>query len=193
VDLEDSGFTSGNSSNTLTFTNVGGGQYRVHYTSWWQNYYLRYNNNDWARSTTNSTVYLYKLVEREVSYDVTFQLNGATSGTLPQNVEGLESGAEFTVPEPASPLRKDVGEDTWLFLCWNTKADGSGQAYRPGDTITVAEAMVLYADWYQQTKYSASMITYLDGVETDVDKISGQDKHFYAQLEGGKNKVSLFT
>ena len=169
-------------SQTLTFTHLGGGQYRIHCTSNSRTYYLRYSNNDWTGSTDSNpvpSVYLYKLVEHVVSYDVTYNGNGHTSGTLPENAVGLESGREYTVPAPAD-LRKDVGEDTWLFACWNTKPDGSGTEYAPGDTITVTEDITLYAEWYQQTKYSVSMLTYLDDVPADVETTE-----FFALLKDG--------
>ena len=189
VDLTTSRYVSGDASQALTFTNSGGGAYRISYKSnSWINsrtYYLRYSNSDWARSSTNSTVYLYKQVEYEVGYDVTFDGNGYTEGVLPQNAEKLSSGTQYTIPEPASPLRKDVGEDTWLFLCWNTKPDGSGVEYKPGEKVTLTSDLVLYADWYQQTKYTISMITDLDGVRTDVKDIAGVDKQFFAKLTGG--------
>ena len=194
LDLGNSRYAS-SSGRTLTFTNLGGGQYRIHYTTsgWGSNtYYLRYNDNDWTGSTTQFPVYLYKLVERVVSYDVIYDGNGHTSGTLPGNKTDLESGREYTVPAPTD-LRKDVGEDTWLFACWNTKPDGSGTEYEPGETIIVTEDITLYARWYQQTKYSVSMITYLDDVATDIDQIAGYEKQFYARLEGGDDTYIPLT
>lgn len=185
VDLGDGGFANWSSTNALTFTNVGNGQYRIQCTSWGNTYYLCYNNNDWIRSETSSTVYLYKLVERELSYDVTYHGNGNTSGTLPGNATNIESGKTYTVVDPTD-LRKDVDEDTWLFQCWNTKSDGSGDEYKPGDIITVTGDVHLYAQWYQQTKYKVELITYLDGVPTDADKINAVNGlEFFAKLEGG--------
>lgn len=184
LDLENSRYVNGSSVETLTFTDLGGGQYRVHYSSWFRSYYLRYNDSDWTNSTTTSSVYLFKLTEHMVGYDVIYDGNGYTAGTLPENATMLSSGDVHTVLAPTE-LRKDVGEDTWLFQCWNTAADGSGTEYRPGETITITEDVSLYAQWYQQTKHTISMITYLDGVATDVDKFAGYDRHFYAMLEGG--------
>lgn len=184
MELSDSGFTTSDPDNTLTFTNVGGGQYRIHYTSWWRNYYLRYNNSDWSNSTTTSSVYLYKLTEHIVGYDVIYHGNAYTSGTLPENATMLSGGYKYTVLAPKE-LRKDIGEDTWLFRCWNTAPDGSGTEYLPGETITITGDITLYAEWYQQTKHTISMITYLDGVATDVNKFAGYDRQFYAKLEGG--------
>jgi len=189
VDLSDSGFVTGDPDNTLTFTNLGGGQYRIHYTSWWTTYYLRYNNSDWARSNTSSTVYLYKVTEYVVGYNITFNGNGHTSGTLPESVT-LSEGEQYVLPEPAE-LRKDIGEDTWLFQCWNTEPDGSGIEYKPGEVITVTEDTTLYVEWYRQTKHSVAMITYLDGTATDVDKIAGVEKQFFAKLEGSDTYIPL--
>ena len=69
---------STSASNTLSFTNNGNGQYRITYStsSWFgRTYYLRYNNG-WGRSTTTSSVYLFKLTTRVVSYSVTYSGNG---------------------------------------------------------------------------------------------------------------------
>ena len=196
LELSESRYESSNFE-TLSFTNLGSGQYRIHYTNagWWSSttYYLRYNNNDWTGSTTTSSVYLFKLTEHVVGYDVIFDGNGYTAGTLPENATNLSSGDTFVVPEPPAGLRKDVGEDTWLFMSWNTKPDGSGTEYDPGQIITVTEDITLYVEWYQQTKYTVSMITYMDGVATDVSKFAGYDRSFYAVLEGGDGSYIPLT
>ena len=185
VDLANSRYVNGDPGNTLTFTNLGNGQYRIYYTSRWFSYYLRYSNSDWARSSSTSSVYLYKLTGYVKSHDITFHGNGYTAGTLPENATNVESGSEYTVPYPKSDLIKEADGETWLFLCWNTLPDGTGTEYKPGDKIVVTENMVLYADWYLQNKHTISMITYMDGVKTDVDKFAGYDRQFFAVLEGG--------
>ena len=192
LNLENSRFDSGTTGNTLTFTHVGDGQYRIHYGSWFRTYYLRYNNSDWSGSTSTASVYLFKLTDYVVGYDLIFDGNGYTAGTLPDNATKLSSG-EYSVPEPKEPLRKDVGEDTYLFQCWNTAADGSGTEYKPGETIMVTGDTTLYAQWYLQTKYTVSMITYLDNVATDVEDIAGYDRQFYAKLEGGDDTYISLT
>lgn len=186
VDLPDGAFVSGTPDNTLTFTNQGGGGYRIHCTSYWRTYYLRYSNNDWSGGTSSSTVYLYKLVEYVVSHDVTYNANGATEGTLPADASDLDWGAEYTVLAPTN-LRKDstVEDDSWVFRCWNTAPDGTGTDYNVGDKITINGDVTLYAQWDPVVKYDVQMITYMDGERTDVDVISGQDKTFYIQLESG--------
>ena len=198
VNLNESKYVTGNPSNTLTFNDLGSGRFQIYYTSLWRNYYLQYNNSDWTRSSSFSTsntsnapsVYLFKLTETVVGYDITFNGNGYTHGTLPDNVIGLSYGDPYTLPTNVE-LRKDIGEDTWLFLGWNSLPDGSGTEYAQGETITVTSDITLYADWYLQTKYTVSMITYLDGQPTDVDKISGTDKQFFAKLEGDNSAPYL--
>ena len=37
--------------------------------------------------------------------------------------------------------------DGLTFTGWNTKSDGTGDAYRPGDTLTVTGDTTLYAQW----------------------------------------------
>ena len=181
VNLSESKFVNGAADYSLTFNNRGNGAYQISYQRLLR-YYLRFNNNAWARSTSSSSVYLFKLVEEVVGYDITFSGNGFTSGSLPANASNLSYGATYTLPEPTN-LRKDDGDDTWLFLCWNTEPDGSGIEYKPGEQITVTGDLSLYADWYQLNKHTVAMIAYLDGTPTDVVDISGLDKQFYAKLE----------
>ncbi|MBR4971415.1 MAG: InlB B-repeat-containing protein, partial [Oscillospiraceae bacterium] len=185
IDLRNGRYTTSSSANNITYTTVGGGAYRLSYRFIYT-YYLRWSGSAWEsyRSGT-ANVYLFKLVEYEVGHNVTFDGNGYTSGKLPANREMLESGSTYTIPYPEEELRKDIGLDTWLFLCWNTKPDGSGTEYAPGTQITLTEDLTLYADWYEQTKYTVTMATELDGVRTDVSKISGQDKSFAIKKDGG--------
>ena len=189
VDLPNSRYTTGIASQTLNFrsnSSGGVGAHRIQYTSGWTTYYLRYTSS-WSRgsSTSNANVYLFKLVEYQISYNVNFDRNGATSGQLPDNAENWDADIPYTIPEPKEELRKDIGDDTWLFLGWNSLPDGSGIEYKPGDTITLTEDITLYADWYPQTKYTVTMITDLDDVRTDVEDISGQNRTFAVLLNGG--------
>ena len=184
--------TSSWTSNTgLTFTHVGSGAYRIFYDGW-SDYYLRYNSN-WSASTTSSTVYLYKLVERTLGYNVTFDGNGYTSGTLPANMEEIDPGTQITLPAPTDLRKDDDNENTWLFQGWNTKADGSGAEYAAGETITVNADLTLYANWIQQTKYTVTMTTYLDGALTDIDQIAGYDRQFFAVMDGGDGSYISLT
>lgn len=50
-------------------------------------------------------------------------------------------GGQITLPEDKPTL------DGYVFLGWNTKPDGSGEEYSPGQSITLTEALTLYAHW----------------------------------------------
>lgn len=69
----------------------------------------------------------------------------------------LPDGAAGTVETPLPLLRK-IGVSTPLpadkltldgyeFLGWNTKPDGSGEKYGPGQSITLTKNLTLYARW----------------------------------------------
>lgn len=50
-------------------------------------------------------------------------------------------GASATLPEDMPTL------DGYVFSGWNTKPDGSGEKYGPGQDITLTENLTLYAQW----------------------------------------------
>lgn len=50
-------------------------------------------------------------------------------------------GGQITLPEDKPTL------DGYDFLGWNTEPDGSGEEYSPGQSITLTEALTLYAHW----------------------------------------------
>lgn len=90
---------------------------------------------------------VYGTFEINVSngYIITYDAN-CGSGTLPQVIK--KPGETFTVPS------KDcfVPPENMSFKEWNTKADGSGTAYFPGETITVPNYdLTLYAIWEEFT------------------------------------------
>lgn len=50
-------------------------------------------------------------------------------------------GAQATLPAYKPTL------DGYVFSGWNTKPDGTGEEYSPGQSITLTEALTLYAHW----------------------------------------------
>ncbi|MDO5847603.1 MAG: InlB B-repeat-containing protein, partial [Methanocorpusculum sp.] len=72
------------------------------------------------------------------TFSVTYSANGGVGSLAPQT--GV-SGEEVTIASPADQITRE-GHD---FTEWNTKADGSGTTYLPGDTVT--EGVTLYAQW----------------------------------------------
>lgn len=164
--------------------------YSVNATTWHTEY--TYGKIGTDRTAYKNYVYLYKRVEDSTSFSVIYHGNGNTEGEAPDTVTGLESGTEHTLLAPKSELRKDIGNDTYLFRGWNTAADGSGTEYSVGDTITVTANVNLYAEWYLQTKYEVKVITDLDDVHTDLDKILGKDVTLYVRSdEDGSDFIEL--
>lgn len=194
---------------TMQFANFGNGAYGI-YMHGGSNTNLQYlcygyNNNamswytvyNYGVNGTDPTAYknyvfLYKLVEADTGFSVTYNGNGNTEGQIPDGVTGLESGTEYEILAPKSELIKNVGNDTYLFRGWNTAADGSGTEYSVGDKITVTENVTLYAEWYLQTKYEIRVVTDLDDVHTDLSDIVGHEVTLYVSLnEDGTNLIEL--
>jgi uncharacterized repeat protein (TIGR02543 family) len=90
------------------------------------------------------------------TYGITYDGNGAMSGTVPTDDTAYEEAATVTVLGNTGVLDR-VGYD---ITGWNTAADGSGTAHAEGDTFAMGTADVtLYAQW----EYNSSMS---DGTDT---------------------------
>ena len=98
-------------------------------------------------------------------YSVTYDANGATSGTVPVDSNSYAAGATVTVLGNTGGLAKTGYSFAW----WNTKADGTGTNYTAGGTFTMGSANVtLYAQWIMQFSaisagYFHTMILKTDG------------------------------
>ena len=76
-------------------------------------------------------------------YTVIYNANEADSGTVPVDGNEYEKNAEVTTLGNTGNLVKDG----YTFKGWNTKADGSGVSYNPGDKFKIIENTSLYAQW----------------------------------------------
>lgn len=83
------------------------------------------------------------------SFTISYDGNGAeTAGTLAEEVfeeDGLTAipaGETITIAEPSYKPPQDK-----VFREWNTRRDGSGRAYQPGDEMLVHADRTLYAIW----------------------------------------------
>ncbi|MCL2810301.1 MAG: InlB B-repeat-containing protein [Clostridia bacterium] len=79
-----------------------------------------------------------------IQFSVTYLSNGGTGGTVDT---GVASGTQYVAKNDAAVgiSRPDYG-----FVGWNTMPDGSGTAYVPGQVITIAANLTLYAQWAAQ-------------------------------------------
>ncbi|MGA1363042.1 MAG: LamG-like jellyroll fold domain-containing protein [Ilumatobacteraceae bacterium] len=79
-----------------------------------------------------------------VTYTITYDANGATSGTVPANGSFTSGGAASAVAANTGTLARTG----YTFGGWNTSADGSGTAYAAGASNYSTNADVtLYAVW----------------------------------------------
>jgi len=83
-----------------------------------------------------------------LTYSVTYDANGATSGTVPVDNNSYAAGSTVTVLGNTGGLAKTG----YTFAGWNTKADGTGTSYAAGSTFAMGSAnMTLYAKWNLNT------------------------------------------
>jgi len=75
-------------------------------------------------------------------YTVTFDGNGATSGTAPAAIKADSGSAAIQLPG------RGTLERTWFsFIGWTTDISGEGDSYEVGSSYTVADDITLYALW----------------------------------------------
>ncbi len=83
-------------------------------------------------------------IQAAPTYTVTYDANGATGGTVPVELLSYEKGVLVTVLDNTGALVKTGA----TFGGWNTKADGTGTTYVPGQKFTMgASNVTLYAKW----------------------------------------------
>ena len=88
----------------------------------------------------NATVDTYN----PVTYTITYDANGATSGTPPANATYTTGGSPTTVASNSGVLART----NFTFAGWNTSSDGSGTTYVAGVASYSSRANVtLYAVW----------------------------------------------
>ncbi len=91
-------------------------------------------------ATYNLSANVTLFAEWEETPAVIYSPNGATSGSTPPNVP---ANSPITI-DPNTGLLTRAG---FKFVGWNTKADGTGTRYAPGETPALPAGTVLYAEW----------------------------------------------
>jgi uncharacterized repeat protein (TIGR02543 family) len=106
-------------------------------------------------NTTTNSIYLvsckitYNTSGGSVSsnYYVTYDANGATSGTVPIDETAYSLDDEVTVLGNTG----DMTKTGCAFGGWNTQADGEGTNYSAGSTFSITANTTLYAKWNPYT------------------------------------------
>lgn len=80
-------------------------------------------------------------ITQEILYTVTYDANGGTGGQTDANSPYI-AGSTVTVLD-----KNDMANGAYIFIGWNTEADGSGTSYAVGGTFTIDADTVLYAQW----------------------------------------------
>lgn len=94
------------------------------------------------------TTFSVEVTEKDVltteQYTITYHANGA-EGSLKALNNPYAAGLTVTLLAPEDQLISRSGE---LFKGWNTRPDGNGAAYQPGDSIVINANVELYAIWH---------------------------------------------
>ena len=108
---------------------------------------MRYNTGEnrfrYYKSTTYSQqqpVQLYKRIHVTQTHTIHFDSNGGEGSMNDQTVN------EF---EPTELQSNVFVREGFVFEGWNTAADGSGDYYADGATVTLLDDLTLYAQWNQ--------------------------------------------
>ena len=77
------------------------------------------------------------------TYTITYNANGATSGTVPTDSGSYHKGDNATVLDEGT-----LGKSGYSFEGWCLRADGLGTLYNPGDSLRMgSDDAILYAIW----------------------------------------------
>jgi len=98
------------------------------------------NNPAGSSYTVTSNVTLYARWTAFPIYTVTFNGNGATSGSVA--AMSVDSGSVITIPDKGTLARTKHN-----FGGWNTNRDGIGTSYNIGISYSVTKSDTLYAKW----------------------------------------------
>lgn len=106
--------------------------------------YLTSITINYLDGTTTYSNYCTSVV---ITYSVTYDANGATSGSVPTDATAYSSGATVTVLGNTGSLT-NTG---YAFGGWNTQADGQGTNYAANATFNITANTTLYAKWNAKT------------------------------------------
>jgi uncharacterized repeat protein (TIGR02543 family) len=105
-------------------------------------------------------------------YKVTYQHNGATTGTAPVDNNTYMSGATVTILGAGSLQRK-----YYTFIGWNTDSTATAAQYTQNQTFTITTSMILYAVWKENSKYT---VTYMGNGNTSGTAPVDYNSPYYA-------------
>ena len=99
---------------------------------------------------SNATITITPTIIRCTLY---YDGNGHTSVNYSGSEYGSGNGGVHDYGTTITVLKNGYGKTNYSFAGWNTKADGTGDSYFPGDTFVIRETTTLYAQWVE-SEYS---------------------------------------
>lgn len=88
----------------------------------------------------NQNVTWYAHWEIKSNYSLTYNVNGGT-GTVPSQQTNITYGTHLAVASA------NITKTNSVFASWNTRSDGTGIDYYPGNQIVINDNITLYAKW----------------------------------------------
>lgn len=144
----------------------------------------------------------YCAKNKAVRIDITHDKNSAEDVDITLTYDGHHNETISGMPDPASvtkPAKANVGasfdiangptcdvDTTHKFVKWNTKADGSGKSYMPGDKPTFTTSTTLYAQWNDSGSGGGE-----DDPKTPVGPGEGESESDSGNIDFGDNKITV--
>ena len=102
-----------------------------------------------TKISSNMTITITPVLQ---TLSLAYNGNGTNSYTSNVDKEGyitINPTYSVTYGDEITVLNNAFRRDGYYFTGWNTAEDGSGQDYAAGDTFTITDNMVLYAQWIE--------------------------------------------
>ncbi|TKI67257.1 InlB B-repeat-containing protein [Lysinibacillus varians] len=110
--------------------------------------------------TADVILYAHWTKPNTPTYTVTYDANGAISGTVPQDSALYEENEMVTVQGNSGQLVRTG----YTFAGWNTQADGQGTGYNANATFPMGTAdVILYAHWTKPNTPTYTVIYHANG------------------------------
>lgn len=138
--LVEADVASGASNNNTLALRIAGNQSlnSINYTT-----NLSNAGGSWINMGSNSTNLIGNTLTIVAQYNVTYNGNSNTSGTVPTDATNYSSGSTVTVLGNTGSLARTG----YTFGGWNTLANGSGTDRAAGSTFTISAITTLFAKW----------------------------------------------
>ncbi len=112
-----------------------------------------------------------KLYYKAAIFTLTFDKGYATSATGSMSSFSGKSGASYVIPQCGFVSQAE-------FVEFNTKNNGTGTSYKPGDSVTLTEDVTLYAVW----QATVTQETWLEKDDVVGEYVRGETESFKATV-----------